>query len=239
LLIIDGVLAVGDVEFQKKCIGKMEDVASEGRTVLFVSHDLMAISNLCTRAILLKNGGVIADANTTNVISKYRNIDSAKDKNALFVLNDSLKKVKSGYFCTTSLKISGDHSGDTICLSEDLFFEIEYVKNIEVPLTADIAIVLKNQNLIPVVTFNTAFQKNSIKIMSSKGKFTCIVKDLLLVPGKYYIHLWISLNGEVAEIIENAGSFEIIESDIFKSGVIPNQRNHGFLIHTNYSFKVD
>jgi lipopolysaccharide transport system ATP-binding protein len=56
ILIIDEVLAVGDVEFQKKCIGKMGDVAKSGRTVLFVSHNMVAVENLCTRAILLESG---------------------------------------------------------------------------------------------------------------------------------------------------------------------------------------
>jgi lipopolysaccharide transport system ATP-binding protein len=71
ILIIDEVLAVGDAEFQKKCLNKMEAVGSEGRTVLFVSHNMAAVTRLCTRGILLSSGGVIADGDTHDIVSSY------------------------------------------------------------------------------------------------------------------------------------------------------------------------
>lgn len=71
ILIVDEVLAVGDTQFQKKCLGKMEDVGTEGRTVLFVSHNMGAISSLCTRGILLSSGNCIADGNLESVVSQY------------------------------------------------------------------------------------------------------------------------------------------------------------------------
>ena len=71
ILIVDEVLAVGDAEFQKKCLNKMEDVGNEGRTVLFVSHNMAAITRLCHRGILLSAGAVIADAETHAVVSSY------------------------------------------------------------------------------------------------------------------------------------------------------------------------
>ena len=71
ILIIDEVLAVGDAEFQKKCLNKMEAVGSEGRTVLFVSHNMAAVTRLCTRGILLSSGGVIADGETHDIVSSY------------------------------------------------------------------------------------------------------------------------------------------------------------------------
>ena len=75
ILIIDEVLAVGDADFQKKCLNKMEDVGQEGRTVLFVSHNMPAVSRLCTRAILLENGQVVENGRTDEVIAKYLNAD--------------------------------------------------------------------------------------------------------------------------------------------------------------------
>jgi len=71
ILIIDEVLAVGDAEFQKKCLNKMEDVGNEGRTVLFVSHNMAAVTRLCRRGILMSSGGVIADGETHEIVSKY------------------------------------------------------------------------------------------------------------------------------------------------------------------------
>jgi lipopolysaccharide transport system ATP-binding protein len=81
ILIVDEVLAVGDAEFQKKCIGKMKDVADEGRTVLFVSHNMNAIRNLCSRCILLKDGSVKSDSkNVDGVVSEYLNLAGAEPK---------------------------------------------------------------------------------------------------------------------------------------------------------------
>jgi len=81
ILIVDEVLAVGDAEFQKKCLGKMKDVAGEGRTVLFVSHQLGMINSLCHNAILLKNGELIYSSTSTDTINYYvKNLDEANDK---------------------------------------------------------------------------------------------------------------------------------------------------------------
>ena len=71
ILVVDEVLAVGDASFQRKCLGKMQTVASGGRTVLFVSHNLAAISRLCSRAILLSNGTVAADGSVAKVAAIY------------------------------------------------------------------------------------------------------------------------------------------------------------------------
>lgn len=71
ILLVDEVLAVGDIPFQKKCLGKMDEVAKEGRTVLFVSHNMGVIKKLCTRAVLLHEGTVVMDGPTDKVISKY------------------------------------------------------------------------------------------------------------------------------------------------------------------------
>ena len=79
-MIIDEVLAVGDAEFQKKCIGKMENVSkNEGRTLLFVSHDLNIINTLCTSALLLQQGKVVLTGSTANVLSRYLHENKRSD----------------------------------------------------------------------------------------------------------------------------------------------------------------
>jgi lipopolysaccharide transport system ATP-binding protein len=77
ILIIDEVLAVGDAEFQKKCMGKMEDVSKSGRTILFVSHNMAAVISLCAQCIYLKNGTLFREGSTENVINEYTKIESA------------------------------------------------------------------------------------------------------------------------------------------------------------------
>ena len=79
ILIVDEVLAVGDVDFQKKCIGKMKDVASNGRTVLFVSHNMEAVKNLCSRALLLEHGKIVSEGSPSQVIESYLNNRNKSD----------------------------------------------------------------------------------------------------------------------------------------------------------------
>ena len=89
ILMIDEVLAVGDAEFQKKCLGKMEDVASEGRTVLFVSHNLSAVNRLCPRAILLDGGRVVRDGPAAEVTSEYLHGSNSGDGARSWTLQDA------------------------------------------------------------------------------------------------------------------------------------------------------
>ena len=81
ILIVDEVLAVGDTQFQKKCLGKMGEVASQGRTVIFVSHNFIAVENLCSRAVLLKQGHVAAIGTTQDVLAAYLGDDDAQPRN--------------------------------------------------------------------------------------------------------------------------------------------------------------
>src|SRR5436305_12699981 len=75
ILLVDEVLAVGDAEFQRKCLNKMEDIGHHGRTVLFVSHNLSAITRLCPRAILIEGGRIAADGRATEVVRRYLHSD--------------------------------------------------------------------------------------------------------------------------------------------------------------------
>jgi lipopolysaccharide transport system ATP-binding protein len=90
ILIIDEVLAVGDYEFQSKCLGKMQDVARGGKTILFVSHNMAAVNQLCTRAILLKKGEKIADGTVSEIIAAYKsNNSSGSNSKGITVLEPS------------------------------------------------------------------------------------------------------------------------------------------------------
>jgi lipopolysaccharide transport system ATP-binding protein len=91
ILVVDEVLAVGDAEFQKKCIGKMKSVSGEGRTVLFVSHNIDAVNTLCTKAIYLKNGLMKFSGDTRSAISEYLNSDSGKQNIEDYKLSGTLR----------------------------------------------------------------------------------------------------------------------------------------------------
>jgi len=123
ILIVDEVLAVGDAEFQKKCLGKMEEVTkSEGRTILFVSHNMAAIKKLCNKCILLKNGEIIKNGKTNEVLDYYLN--KQQDLNSVTFFPHKNKPI--GQFTKISILNKDDKPSAQIPISENFFIEIKY-----------------------------------------------------------------------------------------------------------------
>lgn len=122
ILIVDEVLAVGDVRFQKKCLGKMEDIARRGRTVLFVSHNMPAVRNFCTRAILLKDGQMAADGPTDNVLKLYLEGNMQHQGRKEWPQN---ARPGNGSFRVNSVSLLDDEGG-IVKISQGAVVEIEY-----------------------------------------------------------------------------------------------------------------
>jgi lipopolysaccharide transport system ATP-binding protein len=124
ILIVDEVLAVGDVHFQKKCIGKMDDVSRQGRTILFVSHNLDALQRLCSRGVLLDRGRIAADGPIDEVVGKYRVSDTVTE--GLGVFNPTSRRGR-GWAQITDVRLvtaEGFRTG-TRAADQDLVFEVE------------------------------------------------------------------------------------------------------------------
>ena len=129
ILIIDEVLAVGDAEFQKKCLGKMHDVSeNEGRTVLFVSHNLQAIKNLCQKTIILDNGELFASGNTEEVLHEYNELVRDVKINADTDVNNYMNRRGKGMIRFTGIEVHDvdDNKRFNFELSETIRFKISY-----------------------------------------------------------------------------------------------------------------
>ena len=127
ILLVDEVLAVGDTQFQKKCLGKMEEVAEGGKTVLFVSHNMEAISKLCQRTILISKGSVILDDNTPDTISYYL-LDGRENSQHVRVYDDATAP-GDNFVKLRAVRLT-DHVGNeinTLNINEGCLVEIEYV----------------------------------------------------------------------------------------------------------------
>jgi len=126
ILLVDEVLAVGDAQFQKKCLGKMKDISTGGRTILFVSHNMSAIRSLCSRTIMLENGRLAMDADTETVVSRYldQNLKigalisgkelESKLEGKINKLNPSIRFKEVAFFNAQDLPASTFNSGETI-----------------------------------------------------------------------------------------------------------------------------
>jgi len=208
ILIVDEVLAVGDVEFQKKCLGKMDEVANkEGRTVIFVSHNMAAIRGLCHKAILMEGGREILVDETNRVVSRY--LDGIIGENSF---SFTPKVDRSIPFQISNLKVT-DKSGRTkggFSMFEDIYLHVGYI--VRENLTGSIAaFTLKRDGLPLLVSFDTDLDQKKFT-QRQKGAFESqiIIPGNLLKPGVYSIDFSTGFShGNILNRADNAINFEV------------------------------
>lgn len=222
ILIIDEVLAVGDAAFQKKCLGKMQDVATGGRTVLFVSHQLNAVSTLCPRSIHLESGRIINSGETRQVIDAYlSSAGNGMESN----LGKRTDRYGAGHvrFVDTWLE---DARGNTVVaavagepvrigLAYEQFSE-EKFKDVSVYLW------LFSMRNTPVGYFGNKMTRDRVDINGDgKGVMYCSINRLQLNKGRYYYNLKMEAQGRQLDYIEHAGYLDVEMGDVYPSGHLP------------------
>ncbi len=215
ILIIDEVLAVGDFEFQRKCIGKMNDISSnQGRTVIFVSHDMTSIFSLCSSAILLKKGILIKNGGTKEIIKVYTENNGIQDK------CDFENYSGNGNWIPLELIFIDTKEGNTINTlqtGQNLTIRIKY-KKIKPGLNPIIILTIKNSmDLAQFFCFSKNSHPEIIKLMES-GNIDINIKNLPLLPGRYKIDLTLKYDREVTFQKENLISFEVLNGDFYGTG---------------------
>ena len=211
ILLIDEVLAVGDVAFQKKCMGKMGDIAQGGRTILFVSHNMGAIRQLCPRSLLIEDGRVIADDTSEIVVGKYLNNESTLSKNV--DLTNWKNRTGSGLASFKAISISTD--GENI--SENYFIGDTIQMNILIESEEIINSVHMSVNIRDSQGLNVLLSSNldgNLSISLKEGVNRIIVKfdDIRLYPDTYYIILWLAdISFNKIDKVEDCIKFSILE----------------------------
>lgn len=226
ILVIDEVLAVGDVSFQKKCLGKMSEVSKGGRTVLFVSHNMATVENLCQRGIVLEQGKLAFAGTSKEAVKYYLNsVSGASERDGSQVdLSNSAGRTRS---------------------SRPLLSKIEFLRDDNEPLTGGLEIggglkIRVHFNLEkPTESFNIGLGFNSVmgqRVFTahsffepnrSHGErvgpqvFTCDIPSLTLMPGDYNLRVWLDVNNAEADLIEDAARVTILESDFYGTGKAP------------------
>jgi lipopolysaccharide transport system ATP-binding protein len=200
ILVVDEVLAVGDAEFQKKCLGKMKHVAGEGRTVLFVSHNLAAVRALCTRSLLLADGRVVSDDSIDAAIKRYANAGSF---------------AHSISFAGTEARpsISAIAVDQKALIEHDLIVDISFVS--PRPLhTAIGGIVLRADTGEPVWGSNSRFHPSNESVKGlTRGVLRCKARRLPIRPGQYHLSAWLADWHEELDARVDALSIHIGEND--------------------------
>jgi lipopolysaccharide transport system ATP-binding protein len=216
ILIIDEVLAVGDAEFQKKCLGKMNDVSKgEGRTVLFVSHNMAAVENLCNKGIVLNNGNMIFEGGSKESIDYYF-------KNQKSVVEN--QKISSKYVDEISILNSEREKISELEMGNNFTIQIK-AKGISEVSGLNMGFFIKDIYDQKIAAFSTAM-KLPILLDSQRSNNEIFEFNIInppLLEGKYIIDISIAYKkGGRLEYIENAYSFDVLSKDIYGSGVMLN-----------------
>ena len=226
ILIIDEVLAVGDADFQKKCIGKMKDVSQSGRTVLFVSHQLGMVRNLCSRCIHLSKGKIAYDGKTEASISHY--IDERGNR-SIAQLKDRSDRTGIGNLRFSKVTTTGDgFSNNEVLSGRELSFdlEIDNIKKIKGPFW--VAIAIYDEWGAQLSDLSNLYTDQTLLISEDK-KFNiiCNVQSLPLKHGKYVFNCHLRSVHGVEDFVRDAGIIEVDDGDFFKTGksLIENQGN--------------
>jgi len=233
ILIIDEVLAVGDAEFQKKCLGKMQEVAGkEGRTVLFVSHDMAAVKKLCNKAILLQQGQIIYEGNAVDTVNYYlQNAASiASQKN----IDDKLVKGNKKFVITNIEMLNADEQIVQLAESgKDLHLKLYYQVKEKGP---DPIVIVKIKNNLEQILF-TCLSRNSfhgIMQLQEQGSITCVIPKLPLLSGLYTVDITLKYSQDLTFDLENIFSFEVERGDFFGTGKINADMMNGMIIYHNW-----
>jgi lipopolysaccharide transport system ATP-binding protein len=238
ILIVDEVLAVGDAEFQKKCLGKMGDVAHEGRTVLFVSHNMAAIENLCKRGIVLNKGSIEFIGTQDDAVRNY--LSSFSDQKVS--LKDRDDRMGSQSVRVTEINIR-DQKGNLLNAIQsgqaiDICFHFEV--NGSTPIDRAIfSIVVKSQLDVPLFLHHNRLTRQDFGVLPRKGSFIIHIPRLPLPPSTYYLTYSIIKDNSYLDGLNNAIQLTVIEGDFYGSGELPPATHGNFLLDASWHLKAD
>lgn len=200
ILIVDEVLAVGDAAFQKKCLGKMQDVGNEGRTVLFVSHNMGAVRNLCSRAICLQQGSVVMEGEVEPVIDHYMGGD-ASGAHLYLAQNDS-----SNPFIKRASVEQGDDSTNAFVIDQ----HIRMVFELEAGSRKGCVISVQICNTQGLCIYNSSSEFGIDEIQCGFSRIECVIPSYGLAPGRYSVNVALfERNQQVYQKIENILNFHV------------------------------
>jgi lipopolysaccharide transport system ATP-binding protein len=226
ILLVDEVLAVGDMAFQRKCLDKMKSVGARGQTVVFVSHDLSVVSRLASRSMILEKGSLVFFGPTDEAIERYAARPAASD----------------------SLAERRDRSGDGLLRCESFAFrdgrgrivdsipsggEVNLVVGIASRLPQvqvdDLALDVRFSDALghPVVTLSTRFGRGATGAFTQRGTLECRIPTLPLAAANYTVDLWLNYRGGTTDVIGQAGELQVLPADYYGTGQEPVPRKHG------------
>jgi lipopolysaccharide transport system ATP-binding protein len=220
ILIVDEVLAVGDAEFQKKCLDKMQDVAGKGRTVLFVSHNMAAVLSLCRKTNLLDYGRVVFSGTTGDIVSRYMENISRK---AEIPLSERKDRGGNGSVRLVSLRINNSNGDSIIRCGDRLRIIMAYQSTQNVSGPAFLVNIYDEFNR-SIFFLDSQVAGGLPSSLSAAGVITCITEPVNITPGFCGVNVAVLAGGVIADHIKQAIAFNIEVDDFYGTGKLINRQ---------------
>lgn len=218
ILLIDEVLAVGDAEFQKKCLTRMDSIRSEeGRTILFVSHNLAAVKSLCSKVALLEKGQIVNQGDTNQMVDLY--LSQQQDKGKSVSLANRVDRGGEGEARVTQIQWTRKGNQSTIMTGEDSQLEIHLQSTSKVlGGNAEMRINIMSEAGQFLAPLSNSLVGSTLTLTNKESKIICQVEKLPLMDGNYYLDLRLMVDGKLQDQISSAYYFSVYEGDYFGTG---------------------
>lgn len=233
IMLVDEVLAVGDSEFQRKCLGKMGEVARNGRTVLFVSHNMGAVQALCTRAMVMNAGEIFFNGDLNTAIGKYlalfdsssnTDLRDRKDRDGsgevrfsdAYLLNTAGKKV---------FEIMTDEPVNLVLYTGS---PAAQVRNVNVMVT------IYDPSGYAITHLNNKLTGEQLDLVEGCNTYHCLISGFPFRPGSYSVNLSIGKDGDTFDHVERAFQFDVIDNNYFGTGKSLTSNVAPLLVHHNW-----
>ncbi len=229
ILIVDEVLAVGDAAFQKKCLGKMSDVARAGRTVLFVSHNLDAIQRLCPRSLLFERGRIVNHGDTASVVAHYLSTGTHQVRPGVWLDLSCVERRGTGGArfvgarYTSGTPVAAFHPYPNGPLEFLLTIQSDASRSI-----GSLAVILFDHFGTKMINADTILLGRVIELRKGDNLVRLRIHELHLNPGTYRVGLWLAdpisahFSGEAHDYIESAFDVDVVSTEAMGSGLNPN-----------------
>lgn len=235
ILIVDEVLAVGDMEFQKKCLAKMNDISRSGRTILFVSHNMAAVQNLCDKAVFLSKGRVEYVGPTEEALSCYLKSGRAEGSDPRSLAAYRAPHAPAVIKGVTLLDKDGE-SSDTFFSGDSMCIRIEYEspESLRDPRFSVQVSALSGEQLFRLPTIS---HYGRIETLPKSGAVRCLIPRLPLMPGVYTLSFSCKVSSTYPlDRLERAMTFNVEAADALGTGRLPGARGGKLLVDADWSF---
>ena len=238
ILIVDEVLAVGDTEFQKKCLAKMDSVAKSGRTILFVSHNMNAILQLCTKTILMDEGTLALVSSPEASIREYLKLDSGVN----YDLTNLQPRDGVGNILFTKLELvnSEGHISNQVMSGSTVKMILHYnIKDDQhVFKNARASILISNIFGQHLILLSSEIVNQQKIVIERNGQLKCTIPKFPLSKGKYYITLFLEADNEIQDYIHNQLSLDVIDGNFYGTGRDYPDDWEGKTVMVNHSWSL-